>query len=212
VTAIENRLLSFGLWFAIAAALLQTVIHLLNALAWDRRTLNVNFEDTPFAWASTVTTASAAFVALIRAAGLPSERVAYALLAAVLAFLSLDDMIAIHEDLGTEAADLLGLAQSYDSVLWPAIYFPVLALGVLLLFRFGRDAPERPRRFIYAGLALLAAALAAEVLSGPWTGGEEEWFHVIEGAFEEAAELAAWILIAAALTVLLLRDVVTAAR
>lgn len=212
MTAIENRLLSFGLRFAIVAAVLQTVIHLVNAVLWDKRALNVNFEDNPFAWASTVATASVAFVALIRAAGLPGDRVAYALLAAVLAFLSLDDMIAIHEDLGTEAADLLGLAQSYDSVLWPVLYFPVLGLGVLLLLRFGRAAPERPRRFIYAGLALLAAALAAEVLSGPWTGGEEESAHVIEGAFEEAAELAAWILISTTLTVTTLRDFFAASR
>jgi hypothetical protein len=210
VSAVESRLLSFGLRFAIVAAAVQTVIHLLNAVLWDKRALNVNFEDNPFAWA--VATASVAFVALVRAAGLPGDRVGYALLAAVLAFLSLDDMIAIHEDLGAEAADLLGLAQSYDSVLWPALYFPVLALGVLLLFRFGRDAPERPRRFIYVGLALLPAALAAEVLSGPWTGGEEEWAHVIEGAFEEAAELAAWILVSTALTVMTLRDFFAASR
>jgi hypothetical protein len=50
------------------------------------------------------------------------------------------------------------------------------------------------------------------VLSGPWTGGEEEWAHVIEGAFEEAAELAAWILIAAALTGMTLRDLRVAQR
>jgi hypothetical protein len=75
-----------------------------------------------------------------------------------------------------------------------------------------RHAPERPRRFVGAGIALLAVALAADVLSGPWTGGEEEWPHVIEGAFEEAAELAAWILIAAAATVITLRDLRTAQR
>jgi hypothetical protein len=206
VTALENRLLTFGLRFATAAAVLQTAVHLLNALTLEKRALNVNFEDNPFAWASTVATFSVAFVATVRAAGLRNGRVRYVLLASVAAFISLDDMVAIHEDVGTAAADLFGLPQSYDSVLWPAVYFPLLALGLFLLFSLAREAPERPRRFIYAGLALLAAALAAEVLSGPWTGGEEEWPHILEGAFEEAAELAAWILVASALTVMTLRD------
>jgi hypothetical protein len=206
MTALESRLLTFGLRFAIAAAVLQTAVHLLNAAFLDKRALNVNFEDNPFAWASTVATFSVAFVATVRAAGLRSDRISYALLAMITAFVSLDDMVAIHEDVGTEAADLLGLAQSYDSVLWPAVYLPLLGLGLFLLFSLARDSPERPRRFIHTGLVLLAAALAAEVLSGPWTGGEEEWPHVIEGAFEEAAELAAWILVASALTVITLRD------
>jgi hypothetical protein len=206
MTALEHRLLTFGLRFAIGAALLQTVVHLLNAIFLQKRALNVNFEDNAFAWASTVATFSVAFVAIVRGAGLSRDRFRYALLAIIVAFLSLDDMVAIHEDIGTEAAAALGLRQSYDSVLWPVVYFPLLALGLFLLFTLARRARERPRRFIHVGLVLLALALAAEVLSGPWTGGEEEWPHVIEGAFEEAAELAAWILVAAALTVITLRD------
>jgi hypothetical protein len=212
VSAIEQRLLTFGLRFAIVAALLQTAIHLVNAVFLERRALNVNYEDNPFAWASTVATFSVAFVAVVRAAALPGDRLLYVALAAVTAFVSLDDMVAIHEDIGTAAADALNLAQSYDSVLWPLVYFPLLAVGVAVLVRIARAAPERPRRFVYAGLVLLAAALAAEVVSGPWTGGEEEWPHVLEGAFEEAAELAAWILVAAALTVLTLRDLLAATR
>jgi hypothetical protein len=208
VTVVENRLLTFGLRFAIVAAVAQTALHLLNAIFLDKRALNVNFEDNPFAWASTVATFSVAFVATVHAAGLERERLRYVALAAITAFVSLDDMVAIHEDVGTAAADAFGLAQSYDSVLWPAFYFPLLALGLFLLYAVARNAPERPRRFVYAGLGLLAVALAAEVVSGPWTGGEEEWPHVIEGAFEEAAELAAWILVASAMTVITLRDFV----
>lgn len=206
MTAVENRLLAFGLRFAIGAAVLQTAVHLLNALFLEKRALNVNFEDNPFAWASTVAAFSVAFVATVHAAGLARDRLRYAVLAVIIAFVSLDDMVSLHEDAGTEAAEVLGLPQSYDSVLWPALYLPLLALGLFLLFTLAREGPERPRRFIYFALVLLAAALAAEVLSGPWTGGEEEWPHVIEGAFEEAAELAAWILIAAAMTVITLRD------
>lgn len=212
MTAAGERLLTFGLRFAIGAALLQTAVHLLNAVFLDKRALNVNFEDNPFAWASTVATFSVAFVAVVRAVALPRDRLPWVGLAAVAAVVSLDDMVAIHEDVGTEAAEALGLAQSYDSVLWPLVYFPLLGLGVLALVRLARAAPERPRRFIYAALVLLAAALAAEVLSGPWTGGEQEWPHVIEGAFEEAAELGAWIVASAALTVLMLRDLVAASR
>ena len=212
MTALQNRLLSFGLRFAIAAVVVQTAVHLLNAIFLDKRALNVNFEDNLFAWASTVATFSVAFVATVRAAGLTRDRMRYVLLAIVAAFVSLDDMVAIHEDVGTEAAELFGLPRSYDSVLWPAFYLPLLALGLFLLFLLAREAPERPRRFIQAGLALLAAALAAEVVSGPWTGGEEEWPHVLEGAFEEAAELAAWILVASALTVTTLGEFLSERR
>ena len=212
MSAIEDRLLTFGLRFAVVAAVVQTAVHLLNAISLDKRALNVNYEDTPFAWASTVAAFSVAFVAIVHAVALPRDRLAYVVVAAVAAFVSLDDMVAIHEDIGTAAADALGLAQSYDSVLWPLVYFPLLGLGVVILFRHARRAPERPRHFVYAALVLLAFALAAEVVSGPWTGGEEEWPHVIEGGFEEAAELAAWILAAAALTAMMLRDLLAASR
>jgi hypothetical protein len=208
---VEDRLLSAGLAFAVFASAAQTVVHLLNAAFLEKRSLNVNFEENAFAWASTVAAFSVAFVATVCAAGLSRGRGRYIALALVTAFISLDDMVVIHEEVGTKATETLGLPQSFDSLLWPAIYFPLLALGFLVLLSLAREAPARARRFIHVGLALFAFALVAEAASAPWTGAEDEWPHVIEGAFEEAAELAAWILIATALTVVMLRELLRTA-
>jgi hypothetical protein len=138
-----------------------------NAVFLDKRALNVNFEDNPFAWASTVATFSVAFAAVLHAVLLTSRRVPYVLLAIVAGFVSLDDMVAIHEDIGAEAADVLGLAQSYDSVLWPVLYLPLLAVGLLILFSLAREAPERPRRFITTGIALLGPSPLRRGALGP---------------------------------------------
>lgn len=207
LAATERRLLDAGLVLAGSAAALQTVVHLLNAAFLHKPQLNVNLEHNVFAWAGTVSSFAVAFVALLAAVALTRGRTPYLVLALVVGFFSLDDMVQIHERIGADAAGALGLPEWFDSVLWPAIYVPLLATAVALMLSLARHAPARPRRLIYLALVSLLVAVAAEVVSAEWSGSATAWPHQIEGAFEEAAELAAWILIAAALTVIAARDV-----
>lgn len=60
---------------------------------------------------------------------------------------------------------------------------------------------ERPfGALIGVSVLLLAGAVVAEALSAPFsgTGDFDSWGHVLEGAFEEGAELGAWLLLASA--------------
>jgi len=202
--AVDDRILGWGLTVAVAGSAAQTAIHLLNAAFLDEQQFNVNFEGNPFAWASTVVTFAVAFLAFVCAAALVSGRRWFLVLGALTAFLSLDDMVVIHERAGVVFADALGLSVVFDSVLWPAVYLPILAAVFTLLIVVTRRAPPRARRFVALGLALLASALVAEMSSFSWST-DNSTLHVLEGAVEEAAELAGWIVIAAGMTVVTAR-------
>ena len=79
------------------------------------------------------------------------------------------------------------------------LYLPLLAFVVVSLWRLAANASERIRRALLLGLALLAAAVAAEVLSAVWWSEDSRpLVDDLEIAFEEGAELAGWILIATA--------------
>jgi hypothetical protein len=192
------------LTIALAGTAAQTTVHLLNAAFLDEQQLNANFEGNAFAWASTVATFTVAFLAFICATALTSARYPFIALGVLTAFLSMDDMVVIHERTGVVVSDALGLPVVFDSVLWPAVYLPILAAVFALLLVVSRPAPPRARGFFALGLALLGSALAAEIASFRWSTGDGT-LHVLEGAVEEAAELSGWIVIAAAMTVLTAR-------
>jgi hypothetical protein len=87
-------------------------------------------------------------------------------------------------------------------VLWPGLYLPLLAALAVALVAVARELPRDARRFVVAGLALLAAAVALEVLSaGVIRSGHDRGslLYELETVLEEGAELAGWILIAGAL-------------
>lgn len=198
----EDRIVSAGIWIALVAVFLQTTIHLANALFFGAvSSLDVNREHNPFAWAATVAIFAVAFAASVRAITVTDRRRRFLLLAAVAAFFSLDEMVIIHERLGRGTADLLGLSEAYARVIWPILYAPMLAVAAVLLLTLPRGAPRRVRRLAAAGVGLLVLAVVAEVASLPVpaeTAPGENWAHTLEGAFEEGAELGAWILLAAA--------------
>jgi hypothetical protein len=208
----SDHFLTVALALALAGAALQTTVHLLNAALGASPQLDVNAEGNAMTWASSVATFAAAFAAGLHATLLGKRRRTFILLAGVFAFFSLDDAILLHERLSERVLGLVGVSVSWDSVLWPALYLPAAGLAFLLLFAVARTAPARAGRFLVAGLVLLATAVAAEALSAPASTPETAagWGHVLEGAYEEGAELAGWILIAAGLTVVTLAEAVRA--
>ena len=197
------RLARTGLAVALAALVLQSAAHLVNDLALDRRFrhLNADVDGNLLSWVSALATFAAASAALALAAAVPPRRRRLVALAAILAFFSADEVIGIHENLGAAFA-LVGLPDVAG--IWFPVYLPVFALTIWLLWTVAADVPAAATTLVL-GVALLVAAIGAEVLRAGWvhvldrsTSGVA---YSLEVAVEEGAELAGWILIATGLTV-----------
>ncbi len=203
-TAWENRCLTFAARTALVMAAAQTVIHLVNWALWDRWFLNVNSESTAFSWLTSVLLFGGAFSAFLAARASSRGARSYLLLAGMLAFLSLDEHVQVHERVGGTTVRTVGLSEAWDSVVWPLMYVPLLGGIFILLIAVRRDGGARVSRFILVGLGLLAGAVVAEIVSAPWSTGDHP-IHQLEGALEEGLEVVAWTLIAAALTTIAVR-------
>jgi hypothetical protein len=198
-----DRVLTVGLAVALTAAVIQTLVHLLNAAFIDRAQLDARAEANTMTWASSAATFAAAFAAALHAVLLSERRRTHVFIACVFAFFSLDEAVLVHERLAESVLAAVGQDTSWDSVVWPAFYLPLAGMVAVLLVSVTRTTPTRARRFVLVGLVLLVTAVAAEVLSAPVSTPETEggWAHVFESAYEEGAELTGWILIATGLTV-----------
>lgn len=189
--------------FAVVGVTIQTAVHLLNAALDGSQYFSANGENNPMAWSQSAAIFAAAFVCALHTAVVSRRGRTLAALAAILAFLSLDEMLIVHERIVGRVLEVLALPIVWDSVVWPVLYLPLLGALLLLLVRVARQAPKRVGRRVLVGVGLLLAAVAAEVLSAPISTGQD-WPHTVEGAFEEAAELVGWILITTGLTAITL--------
>lgn len=196
-----DRIVAVGFVLAVVAVAVQTVAHLANAFFFDYGIWNFDADGdgNALTWASSVATFTAALGALLLGLLPRTPRWRMVALAAVLAFLSLDDAVGVHEELTSEVVHGLDVPTSVGRALWPMLYLPLLAFVVISLWRLAADAPQRIRGPILLGLALLAAAVAGETMSSLWWDEESRpLIDDLEVAVEEGAELAAWILIATA--------------
>lgn len=126
-------------------------------------------------------------------------------LSAILAFFSLDDVVAFHEKLGDVGADALD-DRIRVRIVWVAIFLPLLGAAFLGLVALSRQASAPGRRALRLGLALLVLAIMLEASAVAYTRSDhpaDDSVYATEVAIEEAVELAGWILIAAALAALL---------
>jgi hypothetical protein len=195
--------LRYGLRLAVAAAVAQGVLHTFNMLVLDGRVwhLNADEDGNGLSWLGSMTIFTAAVGTLLLAAVVPRRR-ALLVLAATIALLSLDELLALHERLGQEAREAVGAAAELGRVAWPLLLLPVLATLVWAAVRTLELLAPPERRRLLAGLGVLALAVALEVV---WTafffvGGEVgDWPDVLQVGVEEGAELAGWILVASAL-------------
>jgi hypothetical protein len=218
VDAAVSTLATRALPAAVAAGAAVAVAHGLNA-ALDRpfADLDAEREGNFLTWLSVGATFAAAAAAAVHALLLRRHRAAMGVLAAALAFLSLDDAIEIHERLGDRvSAELPDRLDSFASALQLLLVGPALALafaGVLLLAR--RTVPAA-RRTLLAGLAFLAAAIAIELLLGVATNELEEsgvdWPDVVRHGLEEGVELSGWIAVASGATAATCAALVSEAR
>jgi hypothetical protein len=201
---LAERVLAAALVLAVAGVAVQTAVDLFDFWALDRdvEALLADSDVGVFAWASVVATFAAALGAALLAAVTPESRTLLWFVAAAAAYLSLDDMVRIHERVGDLSDRAEGLAAWEPArVLWPALYLPLLTGLFLALWRLAGRLPGRQSRFVVAGIVLLAAAVALEVVSaGIIRAGHDRGslLYELEAVVEEGAELAGWTLIAGA--------------
>ena len=210
--AASDRIVDVGIVFAIVGVTVQTATHALNAVLDGSQYLSVNGEGNPITWAHSVAIFAAAFVCMVHATALVERRGEWAAMAAILAFLSFDEMLVVHERAVGRVLELLDYPIVWDSVIWPVLYLPLLGALVLLLVGVAGPAPARPGRLVLVGLGFLGAAVAAEIVSAPISGAGDYWPHALEGAVEEGAELAGWILITTGLTAITLAEFLASSR
>ena len=199
----RSRVIGLGLKIGVVAVSAQTILYVLDlALPGSRRLLDADDDLSAFSWLAVAAAAVAAVAALGMAALLGERTRTYYALAAILAFLSLDDMVQIHEELGVRAR-ISGVEYS-ERFLWPIVYLPLLAGTFLLLETIARSEPAAVRRSIRLGLALFSSAIVLEVAAIAILDDDlstvQKAVYFLEVTVEEAAELGGWMLVASALT------------
>jgi hypothetical protein len=148
---------------------------------------------------SVVAIGAAACACLVRSVVGPGARGRFGFLAAVLAFLAVDDAVAVHERFTHFAASTLGVSARGDA-LFLLPYLPLIALAAIALLACARDAHGDVRALLSTSIALLAASLGFRVavallLAAGATA--DSWQKAVGGAAIHDAELAAWLLLAA---------------
>ena len=160
-TAASGRVLAVGLRLIVLGVILQAVAHLVDWAVFDLKieTFNADQEWGTTAWSGTALTFVVAFLVAERAILASARWLPLAVLAAVLAFLSLDDMISVHERV--LLFDPEGNSLRYlNRVWWMMVWSPMLLYGFLGLWLIARKLEPGARRALRGGLLLLGSALA----------------------------------------------------
>jgi hypothetical protein len=197
---------TFGVGLMILAVSGQTAAHLLNVVLFDRdvHLLDVDAERTLFSWASVGIIFAAAVLAALLAALRPERARPLLGLAAILAFLSVDDALGIHERLSNRVGDWLPSVSELNRIIWPLIYLPLLAYVFVVMVVLAHGLRRTPARLVRLGLALLVTAIVLEMASALlFASGLDrgDLGYEIEAALEEGAELAGWMLLTVGLAV-----------
>jgi hypothetical protein len=197
-----DQLLRISGALAIAGAGFLLVGGLVDYFLFDERIedLNPKLEGNLLTWLSVVAVFGGAFAAALHALILPGRRGQFAALAAIFAFLSLDDMVQIHERVASKLEPLF--FEHIESV----IFLPLFVAAFLIVWRLAREVPARAGQFLRVAMLLLVAAVVVDLFATVTMNLEEEgtpWPHAVRIAIEEALELSGWILVSGTLTTVL---------
>jgi hypothetical protein len=204
---------SVGIAVTVTAVAVQTLAYVANEVLFGGRfeqlrlgTLPDGTESPYFTWMSTSATFAAAFTSLLLALAFAEHRSTYGLLAAALAYYSLDDLAQIHERVPGLFADL-GLPRTLVDASDFLLFAPVALLVLVLLGSVARQATAHARVALNAGLLLLVVSVLLDEGVRPLTQ-RLEWRGVAAPeagriAVEEGLELAGMMLVATALATIL---------
>jgi hypothetical protein len=195
---------------AVVLVVLQTLVHLVNAAAFDLRIdrLDADRDGSVWSWAGSAAELTSALGAGLLLVVAPARYRALAFLALVFTFLSMDDTVQVHERL-SHILDRFGTPIPRRMV-WPIIYAPLMLAAYVLLWRVSGAMVDRCRRAVRSGLVMLGLSIVLEfavstlliqlgyhrVAEDTRTGS---MVYELEVVVEEALELAGWLLIGAAL-------------
>jgi hypothetical protein len=152
-------------------------------------------------WLSVAAVLAAALGAGLQAARAPHLRWRFVLLAAILAFLAVDDGFGAHERVTRAAGAALDVSVHGD-VLFLVPYLPLLATAFFLLCTAARESTQTASRLISLGLVLLASAIGLRAMAALVSLSHvtlASWQQSIGVAALHAIELLAWISVAAGL-------------
>lgn len=190
-------------WMLVAAAVV-VVLHVANEVSGaNKRLFDLDKEQNLPTWLSSVQLFSAGLCAwLVSLRALGRERLAWRGLAAILSFVSLDELALIHEEVvehvtGDPAADLWW---------WPVLYLP---LGAALIAAFWvavrtvRNVLGSATAFV-AGFVLLGVSIALDTAATQYV--DNRWLFSPSLVVEEALELSgSAVLVCVLLSVFLIR-------
>lgn len=183
----------------LVAVLLQSAVYVASDLTFQFALLDVDGEQTIFSWLASSVIVVAAIACVLLAIAVSGGRRSMLLLAGLVAFLSLDEAIGIHEAIGVRGATLLDLPVPWDRAVWPALYVPLMLAVLTLLLTAVRTAPRNTSRFVRVGLGCLGAAVVSELISAPLATSAGPFLQTLEVVVEEGLELSGWGLIATGL-------------
>ena len=209
--SLSRRVLRCGYVLALAGAVVQATLHLVDVYAFDGGVAAINSdnagEGNVFTWASSSATFAAALFCVLLL--LAERRVVFGLVAAALTLFSVDDALALHERATPEFLDVVGLDADLSRLAWPALLLPLMAFVALAIWQRAATASWDERRVLRGGIALLGLAIALELALFPAPDGSRAR-ELLEPSFvaaEESIELGAWILLTAGLASVLVRRI-----
>lgn len=177
------------------AVLVQSVGHALDVgLGLGISRINADDDNSVTGWLGTIATGLVAWGALRTALLRPRLRVPLGGLTAIGAFLSLDDMLALHEIVARLALPWQPYAHAGYN-LWPLVYLPLMTPAGWLSARPARALDSSARNSILAGLVCLVAAIALEFIAPllfAVGSGHGQFLYESEVLLEEALETLGW--------------------
>jgi hypothetical protein len=209
------RVTQVGLWLGFGAVGFQFAADLFDAFALDDRVANFNAggEGNLPTWLSAAALVVAASAALLHGLAAHRQRRVFLAAAALLAYLSLDEVVQIHENFDGFGRGTLPdrLAGAMDIVM----ILPLLAATLLALLAIASAVPEARRLLILGCLALIAAIVIDEGIPaaiGHFNGPDVPWSEELRSSIEEALELCGFVLVATALAAAAVRTLVLRGR
>jgi hypothetical protein len=212
---IVGRVITVGLALGFGAVGFQLAADVANAFVLDNRVANFNAggEGNLPTWLSAATLVVAASAALLHALTARRHRRVFLAAAALLAYLSLDEVAQIHENFDGFGRGTIPhrLAGAMDIVM----ILPILTATLLALLAIASAVPEVRRLLIAGCLTLIAAILVDEgipAVFGHFNGPVVPWSEEVRSAIEEALELGGFVLVATALAATAVRTLVLRGR
>jgi hypothetical protein len=191
--ALERRTLRVGVALTLTLAALQSIAHLIDVVAFDLRfaMINADSDSSAFAWMSSVTTFGAALLLCLLSIVRPTRAWPLVPLAGAVAFMSLDDMVGLHERVSS-LQTTAGPIEHFARIFWPLVFMPLLAATFVGLFAVAAGLRTGRRVRCLWGWPCSWWRLRSRWLLFALGSDHGELAYELEVALEEGAELAGW--------------------